>query len=408
MARGQLASFRTPGGHLRIPSESIGAYRDGRPHRTNPGSTGSTALQGRRENLEGLRLETEELRARRDLRKLQEEEQEVEDQRRAEAHATAVARKEERERLRAETLREADVRRQRGAESEVIHRRRQWEISWTDYALKLVPKDAPRSLELGVHQVVSEELSHLGPDQPERIIRQLVEAAVEKVQEPWKRRKEIEKVIAEAPKQLPAWAQGWPGRPSEWDTRAMIAAADAIAQLGDDAPLVKIRATAIEAANKVRGEYEDWRAREDHRRTCKHIVDSTWAIGESSEEREASLRAVREALNKLPVGCSRTELENAKDRALTPFRARAAAAEIADRYLGHVGAYIEELSDKREGEWDLGGLLERQQLADKLRKKIRPRLQHRLLRNEFDQDEFEEAVKEFVEECVNRELGLEE
>src|SRR5712692_7403494 len=100
VARGQLVSFRTPGGHLRIPSESIGAYRDGRPNRTSPSSTASTALQGRRENLEGLKLETEELRARRDLRKLKEEEQEIEDRHKAEVQATALTRKEEREQRR--------------------------------------------------------------------------------------------------------------------------------------------------------------------------------------------------------------------------------------------------------------------------------------------------------------------
>jgi hypothetical protein len=65
--------------------------------------------------------------------------------------------------------------------------------------------------------------------------------------------------------------------------------------------------------------------------------------------------------------------------------------------LRHVGEYIEELGDQREDEWNLGGFLERQRLAEKLRKKIRPRLLHRLLSNEFDQDEFDEEVKEFVE-----------
>jgi hypothetical protein len=131
-------------------------------------------------------------------------------------------------------------------------------------------------------------------------------------------------------------------------------------------------------------------------------------IGESSEEREASLSAVQQALDKMPVGCSRTELEKAKDRALLPFRARVAAGEIADHYLRHVGEYIEELGNEREGDWDLGGLLERQRLTDKLQKKIRPRLLRRLLSNEFDEDEIGIEVKEFIEECVDRELGLDE
>jgi excisionase family DNA binding protein len=118
IARGQLGSFRAPGGHLRIPSELVAAYREGRPNRTNPANTTSAALQDRRDNLESLRLETEELRVRRDLRKIQEEEQGVENRRKAEAQADAQRRKEERERRRAEAMREADARRQKAAEAE--------------------------------------------------------------------------------------------------------------------------------------------------------------------------------------------------------------------------------------------------------------------------------------------------
>ncbi len=304
VARGQLASFRTPGGHIRIPSESVAAYRDGRPNRTNPANPTSTALQGRRDNLESFRLETEELRVKRDLRKIQEEEQEVENRHKAEAQATALCRKEERERRRAETMREDDARRQKAAEAEAIRRRRQWEIAWTDFALRLLPKDAPQSLELDVHQTVADVLAKFDPDQSEQIIERMVRAAVDKAQEPWKRRKEIEKAISEAPKVLRAWAQGWPGRPSEWDTRAISDAADAIARISEDAPLAKICAAAVEAGNKVRAEYEAWKAGEDHRQACERMVQ--W-IFDGDDAREA----VRQTLEKLPVGATRAKMEAA-------------------------------------------------------------------------------------------------
>lgn len=272
VARGQLASFRTPGGHLRIPSESITAYRDGRPIRTNPTNTTSTALQSRRDNLEGLRLETEELRVRRDLRKLQEEEQEVKKRGEAEAQAIALCRKEERERRRAETMREADARRQKAAEAESQHRRQQWETSWLDYASKLLPSDIPHSLELDVHQTVAELLPRLEVHQPEQLIQRLIQAAIGKALQLWNRRKEIEKIIQEARNQLPVQARSWSSTPNEWEARAMRAAADAIAQLGEDPPLANIRAAAVEAGNKVRGEYEAWKAGEDHRRACEQMA----------------------------------------------------------------------------------------------------------------------------------------
>jgi excisionase family DNA binding protein len=396
VARGQLASFRTPGGHLRIPSESVAAYRDGRTNRTNPANTTSTALQSRRDNLESLRLETEELRVRRDLRKIQEEEQEVENRRKAEAQATALSRKEERERRRAETMREADARRQKEAEAEAIRRRRQWEIGWTDFALRLLPKDAPQSLELDVHQTVADALAKFDPDQSEQIIERMVRAAVDKAQGPWKRRKEIEKAISEAPKVLPAWAQGWPGRPSEWDTRAITAASDAIAQLDEDTPLAKILAAAVEAGSKVRAEHEAWKAGEDHRKACEQIVQ--WVF-DGDDARDA----VRQALEKL-LGATRAKMDSTRDAALAPFRAAKKAAADADFYLLRVANHIEELGNEQTGEWELGNWSERYDLAATLRAKLRPLLIEKLIKETLDVDE----AHEFIEEWLDRELKLED
>ena len=397
VARGQLASFRTPGGHLRIPSESVAAYRDGRPNRTNPANTTSTALQGRRDNLEGLKLETEELRVRRDLRKIQEEEQEVENRRKAEAQATALRRKEERERRRAETMREADARRQKAAEAEAIRRRRQWEIGWTDFALRLLPKDAPQSLELDVHQTVADALAKFDIDQSEQIIERMVRAAVDKAQEPWKRRKEIEKIIEQARNQLPVQARSWSSTPNEWDARAMRAAASAIVQLGDEAPLAEIRATAVEAGNKVRAEYEAWKANEDHRQACEQMV--RW-VCDGDDVREA----VRQALERLSVGTPRAKMESARDAALAPFRAATKAAGDADLYLLHVANHIHKLGNEETGEWELGDWFERHRLAEKLKGKLRPVLIQKLLEEKLDVDE----AHEFIEEWLDRELELED
>jgi excisionase family DNA binding protein len=397
VARGQLASFRTPGGHIRIPSESVATYRDGRPNRANPANTTSTALQGRRDNLESLRLETEELRIRRDLRKIQEEEQEVENRRKAEAQATALRRKEERERRQAEAMREADARRQKAAEAEAIRRRRQWEIGWTDVALRLLPKDAPQSLELDVQQTVADALARFDPDQSEQIIGRMVRATVDKAQEPWKHRMAIEKIIEEARNQLPLQARSWSSTPSEWEARAMRAAADAIAQFGDDAPLVKIRATAVEASNKVRAEYEVWKAGEDHRQACEQMV--RW-VCDGDDAREA----VRQALKRLSVGTTRAKMESARDAALAPFRAATKAAADADLYLLHVAHYIEKLGNEETGDWELGNWSERHDFAAELRAKLRPVLIQELLEETMDVDE----AHEFIEEWVERELESED
>ena len=68
-ADGKLDSFRTPGGHLRFPSETVERLREGggkevRRHGPSP------VLTNRQERVEELALEGQELRAQRDLAKL--------------------------------------------------------------------------------------------------------------------------------------------------------------------------------------------------------------------------------------------------------------------------------------------------------------------------------------------------
>jgi hypothetical protein len=263
--------------------------------------------------------------------------------------------------------------------------------------LRLLPKDAPQSLEFDVHQAVVDALVKFDPEQSEQFIERMVRAAVDKVQEPWKHRKEIEKIIEEARNQLPIQARSWSSTPSEWEARAMRAAADAIAQLGDEAPLAEIRAAAVEGGNKVRSEYEAWKAGEDHRKVCEQMVQ--WVF-DGDDAREA----IRQALEKLPVGATRAKMENARDAALAPFRAAKKAAVDADLYLLHVANHIEELGNEETGDWELGNWSERYDLAAKLKAKLRPLLIEKLIKETLDVD----AAHEFIEEWLDRELELED
>lgn len=94
---GALDGFRTPGGHLRVTAESIEAARS---HEAQPTRTreASPVLRNRRERIEELTLEAQEMRARRELGKLRREDQEEAEQRQAEAQA----RQEDAEQRRAE------------------------------------------------------------------------------------------------------------------------------------------------------------------------------------------------------------------------------------------------------------------------------------------------------------------
>jgi hypothetical protein len=367
------------------------------------GVTQGMGPTAQRERVEQKRGELEEMRIDRDLRQQREKERQEKAERRVAAAAERQAQAEEhaqaqrqRQQIRLEEARQAEAREQAALETEARHRRHQWEICWLDCALKLLPSDVPHSFELDVHQVVADLLPKLDAQQPEQLTKRLIQAAIDRALQPWHRRKEIEKIIEQARNQLPPLVRSWTSAPNEWDARAMRAAADAIAQLGDETPLAEIRAAAVEAGNKVRAEYEAWKASEDHRLACEQIVQ--WVYDGDARE------AVRQALEKLPVGATRTKMENARDAALAPFRAAKKAATDADRHLLHVHAYIEQFGDEDTGEWELGEWSERYELAKRLTIKLRPILTRWLTDEPLDDSQ----ARRRIEKWIVRELESED
>lgn len=367
------------------------------------GATSGAGLTAQRERVEQKRGEIEEMRVNRDLRQLKDQEQQEKSERRAAAAAERQAQaeqrahaKRQRQQVRLEEARQAEAREQAARGAEAHNRRRQWEVTWLDHALKLLPRDVPPSFELDVRDAVAELLQKLDANEPEQLTKRLIQAAINKALQPWHRQKEIEKIIEQAHDQLPVQVRSWSSTPSEWEARVIHAAADAIAQLGDEAPLAEIRAAAVEAGKKVRAEYEVWKTAEDHRLACEQMAQWTF---EGDDAREA----VRQALEKLPVGAPRAKMENVRDAALAPFRAAKKVPADADRYLEHVSNYIEELGNEETGDWELGDGLERYQIAAKLKPKLRPLLIQKLLKDTLDED----LAHEFIEEWVDRELELE-
>jgi excisionase family DNA binding protein len=83
----QLEGFRTPGGHLRVTAESIAAVKESTQANPRAVRGPSPVLQNRRERVEEITLETQELRAKQELENLRREEQEERGRREAEAQA---------------------------------------------------------------------------------------------------------------------------------------------------------------------------------------------------------------------------------------------------------------------------------------------------------------------------------
>jgi len=116
---GTLPCFLSPGGHRRIPCEAVEGFRAGGRGWASLASAPSGPLQSRRERIEELNLDGQELRARRELRRLQAEEGEEAEREAAEASVKEAEREERREQARAERLREERL----AAESEAATQR---------------------------------------------------------------------------------------------------------------------------------------------------------------------------------------------------------------------------------------------------------------------------------------------
>lgn len=118
-AGGQLACFRTPGGHLRISSDAMDSIRSNGRARASVSSAPSGVLQARRERVEELNLEGQELRAQRQLESLRTEQAAEIERRAAEERAKEIEHEEQRERSRAERERQE----RESAEQEAERRR---------------------------------------------------------------------------------------------------------------------------------------------------------------------------------------------------------------------------------------------------------------------------------------------
>jgi hypothetical protein len=325
-AAGKLRSFLTADGHWRVFTTDLEAARQGTASAAPANRSSAQPSIQEKEHMEELALTPQEKKAKMALQELEGEER----QRADEEEAAQRAQEQEANRVALEAIAHTEQGRQeqKRAEHEAMAAqvRREWEDGWLEWALKCVPKDSPCEIQLDIRGLVADALTKLTPEQPRSVIEPLVLSAIDRALAPWQCRQEIEKALVEARKQLPYSAQGtypltgnFEDRPSKWDIRARQAAADAIRKLGNNAPFSEIQALAIEAGRRVAQEYK-------HHQACERVVAGVWLPHGTASDDQAARKAVRQALEKLPVGSSQAEMEKVRDAALaSSIRAEAEA-----------------------------------------------------------------------------------
>jgi hypothetical protein len=220
-----------------------------------------------------------------------------------------------------------EAERERQDEAEAERERQAWEARWIEYALDSVPSDAPQSVRLDVNEEVEQALERLDPTRPDSIIRQLVDAAVDRALAPWRKSNQVAESIKRA---CEAYSLPWDMKhDSTWKARMYEAAAAGIARVRDGASEAEMDAAARQAIAPIVREFE-------HQRSCEQIVDGVWRqlSGANTEEREQGKETVQTALAELSVGVSQRQMEQGRDTALEPIRAIIAARQDREMRAG--------------------------------------------------------------------------
>ena len=333
VADGQLEAFRTPGGHLRIVAESIEALRE-QAQRPRPVREASLVLHNRRERLEELTIEAQELRAKRELEKLRREQAEEEEQRQAEAEARDLEAAEQRE---VALLEAADQREAARLEQRRFEREQQRELDrqeaereqaefhsrWLGVAAEALSASQARWFSAAERKEIMDaleaEIERRTPkDEPlmPAIVGRNLAALIESVTEARQAEKRRQNAAQCALWRLPAFVTD-----SE-KAQASEAVRKALAALPDQAQDLELRAVAEEALRPIR---ERVQARQLAEQALKRRQSAAqvafWrlsAFATDSEKAQAS-EALRNALAGLPDEAKDFELRAAADQAIQPI-----------------------------------------------------------------------------------------
>jgi len=302
-------------------------------------------LKNRRERVEEIGLEAQELRAQRELSKLRKEAAEE-----AERDRQEKLRK-EREQRHAEDRNRLEQERQELEQEEAervrreAEKRHEWEDRWLTEALNSMPKDCPKEYYADVCREVEKVLDRLDPSRAEYVIRESVASAVERGLHSWRHAIAIEDVVENAEKCLPIWARSF-GEPTQWQIKLRHLAKEKISTLGKDASLEDMRGAAIEAGQVVARQYEET---------------------EEAERRQRHQEAEQQNQQwKIQLG------------------------------LAHVSSYLRQLEEDDEFEFE-----DREWLARKLEKRIRSELLKEIQADpDLDYRDLEDTVKDLVDEFL--------
>lgn len=322
IADGKLDAFKTPGGHWRITAESLERFRGGSAKEVRQREA-SPVLRNRRERVEELALEAQELRAKREIAKLKAEQEaeirrleEAADSREHEARATEDAIRLERKRSEREREREQE---RREAGRKVAAFRSKWtresvgllshpKFSWLAGELR---KEVLRAVETGIRERLPEE---------EPCMMDVITQTIADVAAPWYAEhiwnEKLQETAQRALRSLPY------GTTDAERARASAAIREALGGVPRNAEKFELKVAADEAVRPIRQAVE--KRCLDERLTTWAVRELPWGCTDSDERRLR--RECAEILEELPADISEAEAKEVLEEAI-----RQATQEIEER-----------------------------------------------------------------------------
>ena len=356
VAEGSLGSFRTPGGHVRILADSIEALREHRKERVPPVREASPILQNRRERLEELVLEAQEVRARRELARLQREDHEEAEKQQAEEEDQEQEAAERQAELEREQERLEQKEAEDQARKEAERARADFRYRWLEEANRALSAPPCRLLSAAqkkeIIEAVEAEIAKRKPSDTPRmamLLAHTIAALIERYDAERKAQEQRQQAIDRALWSLSAFAT------EEEKARAAVAVREAIRRLDADASETELLTSTQDAIRPVQQAIE--------RRLLKQRV-LNWGV-QQLPLAKTDLDALRvrrecsEILAELPEGVSELEAKEALESTVQEARQEiekrqtrqqreARKAQLVEQGLAEISTYLWDLKSKGE------------------------------------------------------------
>jgi excisionase family DNA binding protein len=392
---GRLASFRTPGGHLRIPADAL-AHLGHEKSVSIP--AGSTALGIHRERLDEKKLEIDELRLDNEREKLLADKKAREKEQRA-ASLAASLRSQAR-------LEEARLQNQKNAQQQDRERRQrereQWKRRWVIGAEDEFPDWLLEEQRQGLREAVDRELEMWEVDDSEVAIGKALDRIIKCLVEPWQADREalakrdtlIERIVWELPR----------GATEADKARAAASVRVALSNVPIGAGNEQVRVAFDEALAPVKESMKKAQTVARREQLIEFAGRSMWNCAEA--DKAEAMAAVRSALSNLSLGASQYEEQLAVDAAVAPIKKAAEEQGRRERKkstlitiaLSHALTYLDDLYNDKKIELDPG-----EDIADVWRD-VEPVIRKRLT-EELTGDEPQDEANAIAGEALDRCLG---